>query len=187
VSGPGETSAFGLESNGEHAPTIPFIAHFAQSAQFDELFQDGMALVEATADYLDGEGRSAAKELKGALSVTYATESMRLTTRLLEVASWLVIQRALRDGEISAEEAESKRARVRLRTMSRPSHIRRFDELPTGLQALISQSFTITDRLVQIDKAMARSAVDHEPAGNPVGDQMRRLASAFGLRGSLSS
>jgi regulator of CtrA degradation len=114
VSGPGETSAFGLESNGEHAPTIPFIAHFAQSAQFDELFQDGMALVEATADYLDGEGRSAAKELKGALSVTYATESMRLTTRLLEVASWLVIQRALRDGEISAEEAESKRARVRL-------------------------------------------------------------------------
>lgn len=186
MSGFGETGAFGLDVGGEATPAIPFIAHFAQSAQFDELFREGMVLVEATADYLDGEGRAAAKELKGAISVTYATESMRLTTRLLEVASWLVIQRALRDGEVTAEEAEAKRARVRLRTMSRPSHIKRFDELPVGLQALISQSFTITDRLVQIDKAMAQNADGAAPAGNPVGDQMRRLASAFSLRGTVS-
>lgn len=187
MSGFGEAGAYGLETNGEASPAIPFIAHFAQSAQFDELFRDGMALVEATADYLDGEGRAAAKELKGGLSVTYATESMRLTTRLLEVASWLVIQRALRDGEVTAAEAEAKRARVRLRTMSRPSHIKRFEELPAGLQALISQSFNMTDRLTQIDRAMAQSADGLSAAGNPVGDQMRRLASAFGLRGPLSS
>lgn len=176
-----------FESNAFRSPetdvAVPFIAHFAQSAQFDELFSEGMALVEAAADYLDGEGRVAAKALSGPVSVVYATESMRLTTRLLEVASWLVIQRALKDGEVTAEEAEAKRIRVRLRAMCRPSHISRFEELPTGLQALISQSFTITDRLVQIDKAMAaQSAGELPPMANPVGDQMQLLATAFAKR-----
>ena len=59
-----------------------------------------MALVEETAAYLDGQGRRESKKLNGTASVTYATESMRLTTRLLELASWLLIRRAVRDGDI---------------------------------------------------------------------------------------
>ncbi|MEO0800564.1 MAG: DUF1465 family protein [Pseudomonadota bacterium] len=165
--------------------TVSFVERFAQSPQFDELFREGMSLVEATADYLDGEGRKAARELASPLSVIYATESMRLTTRLLEVASWLVIQRALKDGELSQDEAEEKRQRVKLRAMTRPSHIKRFDELPTGLQALITQSFAVTDRIVQIDKAMTHDTASAPPAAlNPVGEQMKRLASAFSLGSS---
>ena len=46
-----------------------------------------MGLVERTAAYLDGQGRKEARALRGPVAVLYATESMRLTTRLLELAS----------------------------------------------------------------------------------------------------
>ena len=57
---------------------------------------------------------------------------MRLTTRLLELASWLMIRRALKAGEISDEEARAKRERVRLRAPGRPSHVKGYAELPEG-------------------------------------------------------
>ena len=92
--------------------TISFGERFAASDQFDAIFKEGMALVERTAAYLDGAGRKEARQLRGPASVLYATESMRLTTRLLELASWLMIRRAHKQGEITADEARVKRGRV---------------------------------------------------------------------------
>ena len=95
--------------------TVSFGEHFAASDQFDAIFKEGMGLVERTAAYLDGPGRKEARALRGPVAVLYATESMRLTTRLLELASWLMIRRALKEGEITPDEARAKRERVKLR------------------------------------------------------------------------
>src|SRR6185369_8120242 len=65
---------------------ISFGKAYAQSGTFRTLFKEGMTLVEETADYLDGEGRNAARELPRPASIVYATESMRLTTRLMQLA-----------------------------------------------------------------------------------------------------
>src|SRR5262245_29728532 len=89
--------------------TVSFGERFAASDQFDAIFREGMGLVERTATYLDGQGRKEARALRGPVAVLYATESMRLTTRLLELASWLMIRRALKEGEITPQEARTKR------------------------------------------------------------------------------
>ncbi len=160
--------------------TISFGERFAASDQFDAIFKEGMALVERTASYLDGPGRKEARLLRGPVSVLYATESMRLTTRLLELASWLMIRRALKAGEISAEEARVKRERVRLRAPGRPSHVKGFTDLPEGLRNLIESSFALNDRIVQLDRAM-QVVVGEPPAipSNPVEAQVLRLEEAF--------
>jgi len=72
------------------------VLDFARSELFDRTFQEGMALVEETASYLDGPGRQESKSLERRLALGYAGESMRLTTRLMQVASWLLVQRAVR-------------------------------------------------------------------------------------------
>ena len=170
------------DSEGQSALTVSFGERFQASAQFDHVFKEGMALVERTAAYLDGEGRAESKTLVGATIVLYATESMRLTTRLLDLASWLLIRRGLKDGEITVEEAKRKRARVKLQALGRPSHIKGFDGLPSGLRDLITQSFALHDRIVQLDRAMnAPSAQEQEeaPVANPVGVQFRKLELAF--------
>ncbi len=75
--------------------TLSEKSRFTASEQFDKVFREGMGLVEETANYLDGPGRADARTLDRNGAVAYATESMRLTTRLMQLASWLLLQRAI--------------------------------------------------------------------------------------------
>jgi regulator of CtrA degradation len=173
-----------VESGAAASNMISFGDHFQSSQHFDAVFKEGMELVERTATYLDGQGRRDAKGLPAAITVLYATESMRLTTRLLDIASWLLIRRAMKKGEISESEARSKRQSVKLQSFGRPSHTKGFDELPAQLRALISESHLMLDRIVQLDRAMTAAPAAATPASasaaNPVSAQILRLNRAFG-------
>lgn len=177
------TSSRELGASAARGVTVLFGERFAKSDQFDAVFKEGMALVERTANYLDGQGRKDAKQLKNPLNMIYATESMRLTTRLLDLASWLLIRRGLRDGELSVEEGARRRQRVKLKPFGRPSHINHYADLPEGLRQLIEASFSLNDRIVQLDRAItgedaAPAAVPAAPI-NPVGAQIAQLRLAF--------
>src|SRR6202043_4076741 len=88
------------------------IASFTESAMFDRTFDEGMALVEETARYLDGKGREDARALSRKAAMLYAGESMRVTTRLMQTASWLLVQRAVRDGDMARDDAMKDRYRL---------------------------------------------------------------------------
>jgi len=177
-----------IDGHSNRGVTVSFGARYQASEQFDLIFKEGMSLVERTAAYLDGQGRRDSKGLKGHTTVLYATESMRLTTRLLDLASWLLVRRALKEGEITESEARSKRQRIKLQSLGRPSHIKGFAELPSGLRDLIEASFHLHDRIVQLDRAMkcpegmAGGALEASATLNPVGDQLALLTSAFAGR-----
>lgn len=160
--------------------TVSFGQHFAASEQFDCVFRQGMELVERTAAYLDGPGRRQAKALAPQVGRVYATESMRLTTRLLDLASWLLVRRSLKEGEITEQEARRKCARIRLATSGRPSHIASFAELPADLQRLIEESFALSDRIVRIDRSLQQIPDGATPPpANPVAAQISKLQAAF--------
>jgi regulator of CtrA degradation len=183
------TSVNSSERPAGNGVTISFGEHFAASDQFDAIFREGMALVERAAAYLDGPGRKEARALRGPTAMLYATESMRLTTRLLELASWLMIRRAHKEGEITASELRKKRERVRLTAPGRLSHVKGFEELPEGLRMLISASFALNDRIVRLDCAMQVVVGDGaDSAASPVEAQVARLEQAFaGLRRSANT
>lgn len=160
--------------------TISFAKHFAKSGAFDQVFREGMALVESTANYLEGPGRKDSKTIGPTASLVYASESMRLTTRLLELASWLVIRRSLKAGEISAEEAQVKRRRLRLASIGRPPHVNGYALLPEQLRELIEASFSLHDRIVLLDRALERpEPAVTEVSANPVAQQVDLLSAAF--------
>lgn len=168
-----------------HLSVVPvsFGDRAASSSRFDRLFSDGMALVERTAAYLDTQGRTDSKALKGPATVAYATESMRLTTRLLEIASWLLIRRSLKNGEITPAEAQAKRARLKIGGTGRPTHIPHFDALPETLRQLIQESFNLADRVVQLERAIETPATAE--VGDPVGRQRDSIERAFANRPRL--
>src|SRR5499425_2808986 len=95
---------------------VSFGARLAASQNFSQLFRDGMKLVEETAAYLDGPGRQESKRLDRSASLRYATESMRLTTRLMQLASWLLLHRTVNEGEMSLAQASKERMKVKLAT-----------------------------------------------------------------------
>ena len=162
--------------------TVSFGERYQASEQFDLVFKEGMALVERTASYLEGPGRAGAKRLGAPANVLYASESMRLTTRLLDLASWLLIRRALKEGEISETEAQKKRSSVSLHGPAKPSHVQGYDTLPEGMRDLISESYALHDRIVRLDRALSlklEEAGAEQMLTNPVGMQMDRLRVAF--------
>src|SRR5262249_46191985 len=102
------------EQTANEVQTVSFGERLASSQLFADLFRDGMALVEETASYLDGPGRQESKKLDRSAALAYATESMRLTTRLMQLASWLLLHRAVKEGEMSLAQANKEKAKVKL-------------------------------------------------------------------------
>src|SRR6478672_6466607 len=114
------------------------IQDFARSELFERTFQEGMELVEETASYLDGSGRQESKMLSRNAALAYASESMRLTTRLMQVASWLLVQRAVREGDMPPTAACEDRYRLAAEDVCRGANTA--DDLPNGLVALLERS-----------------------------------------------
>ena len=102
------------------AEPVSFGERLANSQVFAALFRDGMALVEETASYLDGPGRKESKKLERMAALAYATESMRLTTRLMQLASWLLLHRAVNEGEMSLVQASQEKTKVKLSNAEPP-------------------------------------------------------------------
>jgi len=157
---------------------ISFGKAYAQSNTFRVLFQEGMALVEETADYLDGEGRQAARELPRPASIVYATESMRLTTRLMQLASWLLLHRSVREGDMSAERAREEKKKIRLERLATNTSGPGWDELPDAFRELIERSLNLQKRVERIDAALFEEPTP-EAEDNPVNAQLRELAAAL--------
>lgn len=155
------------------------------SSSFKPLYEEGMGLVEQAADYLDGDGRRDAKTLRGAVSALYAAESMRLTTRLMQVASWLLLQRAANSGELSREQVIAEKGKVRLDTPSAAMDTPEWDELPAAFRELVRRSLTLQNLVRRMDEeiygAEARAGVGPQPS-NPVSDQINLLHTAFAGR-----
>ncbi|PTS83003.1 MULTISPECIES: protease adaptor protein RcdA [unclassified Caulobacter] len=152
------------------------IQDFAKSELFDRTFEEGMQLVEETAGYLDGAGRHDSKILSRNAALAYATESMRLTTRLMQVASWLLVQRAVKEGEMAAEAACAESYRLAEEGAVATAAV---EELPYGLVNLLQRSERLYERVRHLDKRMyVEAAVEDAP--RPVQAQFDRLAAAFG-------
>jgi regulator of CtrA degradation len=159
---------------------IVFGERLADSEGFRDLFREGMALVEETASYLDGVGREDSRGLGRSASLAYTTESMRLTTRLMQLASWLLLQRAVNEGEITHENAMRQKSKIRLEGAAAAVNSATFAELPEQLRGLIERSMRLQERLRHLDKAIygTRPA----PAANPVARTIGRLTDAFSPR-----
>ena len=99
------------ERSADEVAPIAFGEKLAGSQAFAALFRDGMSLVEETAAYLDGPGRQESKKLERNAALAYATESMRLTTRLMQLASWLLLHRAVKEGEMTLSRPTRKSPR----------------------------------------------------------------------------
>ena len=165
---------------------VRFGQSFASSDGFKTLFAEGIALVEEAAAYLDGPGREEAKALTRMPALAYANESMRLTTRLMQLASWLLIQRAVIEGEMTPSQATQQFAKVKLGEKDRSLDFGALDGLPERLHDLSARSMRLQQRIMHIDSLLnAKAARPAEPAlapANAVAAQWSMLSDAFGAR-----
>ncbi|MGO9358040.1 MAG: DUF1465 family protein [Xanthobacteraceae bacterium] len=166
------------ESSRSEAGLVLLSERLTNSAAFGTLFREGMDLVEETAAYLDGAGRAEAKELERSVSLSYATESMRLTTRLMQLASWLLLHRAVKEGEMSLAQANREKTKVKL-TAADPAARDVIEKLPATLQDLIERSMALQAKVRRLDSTMHAPPSEQIAIGNPLVPQLNRLKAAF--------
>lgn len=160
------------------ADLVLFNERLTNSNVFGALFREGMDLVEETAAYLDGDGRGEAKALDRSASLTYATESMRLTTRLMQIASWLLLHRAVKEGEMTLVQANREKTKVKL-SAADPGPAELLTRLPPRLQDLVTRSMSLQSKVRRLDNTIHAPPPDRAPAGNPLLPQLDRLRAAF--------
>ena len=163
--------------------TVSFAGRAASSQQFKSLYSEGMSLVEETAAYLDGNGRAASKVLPRMASVLYAAESMRLTTRLMQMASWLLLQRAVNNGEMSRDQVLTEKNKVRLDGFNVDKNAPGWGDLPEAFRDLVERSLRLQNRVALLDREIYRApeAVIVPDNQNSVKAQQNLLQTAFGL------
>lgn len=172
------------ELDTDDAKTVRLAERRIFSESFKPLYEEGMGLVEEAAEYLDGPGRAAAKGLSRHGSTLYAAESMRLTTRLMQIASWLLLQRAANSGEMSREQVAAEKVKVRLDTASARDDAAGWEELPAPFRSLVERSLSLQGLVRRMDEEIYGGGREAPaPRGgegvNPVSDQISLLKTAF--------
>lgn len=172
------------EPSRESANTIKLAERRVFSPSFKPLYNEGMGLVEQAAEYLDGAGRVEAKKLSRLAATLYAAESMRLTTRLMQIASWMLLQRAANSGEMTRDQVASEKAKVRLDTASAHDDAAGWNELPSEFVDLVRRSLRLQAHVRRMDEEIYGSGATVLPVhamrrSNPVSDQISLLNTAF--------
>lgn len=157
------------------------LMEFTASKLFGKTFREGMDLVEETAAYLDGPGRHDSKKLERADALVYASQSMRLTTRLMQIASWLLVQRALKEGEMTGAEARADKYRLVPESTAKSKDnlplSQYANNLPAIILDLLARSEALYERIIRLDRSLYGSIANQK--GNTVADQINRLEAAF--------
>ncbi len=165
-----------LQDTGDNDIYDVTLQTFTNSALFERTFEEGMSLVEETARYLDGRGREEARDLPRKAALLYAGESMRVTTRLMQAASWLLVQRAVQEGDMRADEAGSERYRLGSKEICLGGSSAAAEVLPATLRDLLTRSDNLYRRIARLDEVIFQGR-DTAPA---VKAHIARLHEAFG-------
>ena len=101
----------------------------------------------------------------------------------MQLASWLLLRRAVIDGEMTFDEAECEKHRVNLEGVKPVITDEALGALPEDLADLITRSIRLHDRITKLDAMFNENQPSHaEVDGNPLDGQLDRLKAAFGPR-----
>lgn len=147
---------------------------------FNRLYEETMALIEKTAAYIDSEGRIVARSLSAEVSALYAKEAMYLSTRLMQIASQLLLLRAEREGELSSEQIKKEIIKISLHTPTLELETSHWDELPEIFRQFVAHSLRLEARIQYLRTGGETAASCDLEDENPVGKQIELLKMAFG-------
>jgi regulator of CtrA degradation len=98
----------------------------------------------------------------------------------MQLASWLLLQRAVNNGELTSEQAVVEKTKVKLGVLASVKRGPGWDDLPVRLRDLIERSSRLQARLRRLDGALGQDSEISAHSDNAVHRQLSRIAEAFG-------
>lgn len=136
------------------------------------LYVEAMLLADEVRAYFDEGGRAERDALTPIARVGYSCESLKVTTRLMHIIAWLLMHRALENGEIAAVDMRDPSRRL---GEAAPSDSAAVAMLPDRARALILASCDLYERVARLDEGLWPVGT----APNPARELYGRLESVF--------
>lgn len=138
----------------------------------DGLYVEAMVLADEVRAYFDDIGRDARDELAPMDRVVFSCESLKVTTRLMHVVAWLLTQRAVEVGELSAEGAREPSRRLGDPVETDAATLAR---LPEAARHFVEASIDLHRRVARVESGFDESL----PMPSPARQLINRLQRSF--------
>ena len=138
----------------------------------DALYTEAMVLADEARSYFESGRFHEESDPDDRLAVSFSCESLKVTTRLMHCIAWLLNQKALHSGELSAGEAWN---RDRVLGCAPDTDQAMTDRFPEEARQIVMASEELFQRLHRLSTNMEREMA----AESAVQDMFRRLNSAF--------
>jgi regulator of CtrA degradation len=121
----------------------------------DGLYHEAMVLAEEARDYFDKAGQWERQQLSPMDRVLFSCESLKVTTRLMHVISWLLVRKAVMAGEMGEHEAQAPDRRLGRATRTDLNDALRMRGLPEQAVVLVQRSQDLYERLARLEGTLA--------------------------------
>jgi regulator of CtrA degradation len=124
----------------------------SQTAIFTRTYDETLNMIVEARNYMTHVEPRVARRRRGSPDLRFSCEALRVTSRLTQVMAWLMLQRAVLYGEISAEEACLDCNRLSGREVCLDTDSMDDDSLPPGLLSLLDRSYRLYQRVSRLEE-----------------------------------
>lgn len=143
----------------------------------DSLYVEAMVMADEARSYFDSPEGGDGNMADPLRRIAFTCESLKVTTRLMHVIAWLLVQRACQRGEIEADVLRDEKYRLGQAQLSDTALTEAF---PFAARSLIEASQELYGRVARLQDRLLRSGDDHDvDAPSPARALMDRLQTAF--------
>ena len=129
-----------------------------RTVYFDRTYRETMSLLLETRDYMRFREPVDRRAVPDDHRLVVNCEALRLTSRLTHIMAWLLIQKAVHAGEITAAEAAADDNRLAGQSVCRERHALGDISMPPALAVLLERSYQLYARVERLDEMVARAA-----------------------------
>lgn len=132
----------------------------------DGLYLEAMVLTDEARSYFDVEGQQDQLLLDPRGKLGFACESLRVTTKLMQVVSWLLVQKAVQGGGVSVPERRPERLTS---FYSLDEEAIELDLLPERALEIALATNDLYDRVRRLDSQLERGGMIESPVRQLLG------------------
>jgi regulator of CtrA degradation len=136
----------------------PWATPTRSAVYFDRTYRETMTLLVETRDYMRFREPADRRAMPDDHRLVVNCEALRLTSRLTHIMAWLLIQKAVHAGEMTAIEAAAEDHRLAGQSVCRERQVFGDVTMPPALQKLLERSYALYTRVERLDEMVARAA-----------------------------
>lgn len=124
----------------------------AEMTSFTRTYDETLDLIVEARNYMVHTRPSGRRARRSSDNLRFNCEALRVTSRLTQVMAWLMLQRAVQDGEISAQEACDEKNRLSGQSVCLDESGEDDGDIPPGLRSLLTRSLSLYKRISRLEE-----------------------------------